>query len=126
MFVFQGAICLDTLGKQWSPVQTIKTALLSLRLLLECPNPSDPQDAQVAQEMLNAPRQWAQNARDWAVRYAGAAPSQELDLSKYAENGASMPAPDMAQCVPPLPPPIMTYTRDAILSFFLSAAEPCC
>ncbi|KAF3356929.1 hypothetical protein VdG1_03487 [Verticillium dahliae VDG1] len=42
-----GAICLDTLGTGWSPVQTIKTALLSLRMLLEFPNPKDPQDAEL-------------------------------------------------------------------------------
>ncbi|KAL1890934.1 Ubiquitin-conjugating enzyme E2 1 [Sporothrix stenoceras] len=67
-----GYICLDVLGKNWSPVNTIKTALLSLRMLLEAPNASDPQDAQVAQMLLNDPERFKLVAHDWAVRYAGA------------------------------------------------------
>ena len=51
-----GAICLDTLGTQWSPVLTVKSALISLQSLLSSPEPKDPQDA----------------AREWAQRYAGA------------------------------------------------------
>mmetsp|Transcript_26400 Transcript_26400/g.60824 ORF Transcript_26400/g.60824 Transcript_26400/m.60824 type:complete len:137 (+) Transcript_26400:156-566(+) len=43
-----GAICLDILKDQWSPALTIKTALLSLQALLCSPEPSDPQDAEVA------------------------------------------------------------------------------
>ncbi|CAK7229277.1 Ubiquitin-conjugating enzyme E2 1 [Sporothrix curviconia] len=67
-----GAICLDTLSSGWSPVNTIKTALLSLRLLLICPNPSDPQDAQVAKQMTDEPEYFKAVAHDWAVLYAGA------------------------------------------------------
>ena len=44
----QGAICLDTLSSQWSPVLTIKSALISLQSLLSTPEPKDPQDAEVA------------------------------------------------------------------------------
>ncbi|KFH45367.1 Ubiquitin-conjugating enzyme E2-like protein [Hapsidospora chrysogenum ATCC 11550] len=77
-----GAICLDTLSTGWSPVQTIKTVLLSLRMLLEFPNPKDPQDAEVAKMMLEHPEDYAQKAQAWAVKYAGA-PRHELDLSKY-------------------------------------------
>ncbi|PHH84594.1 hypothetical protein CDD83_1683 [Cordyceps sp. RAO-2017] len=54
-----GAICLDTLGSGWSPVQTIKTALLSLRMLLESPNPKDPQDAEVASMLVENPERFA-------------------------------------------------------------------
>jgi ubiquitin-conjugating enzyme (huntingtin interacting protein 2) len=43
-----GAICLDILKDQWSPALTIKTALLSLQALMCSPEPSDPQDAEVA------------------------------------------------------------------------------
>lgn len=38
-----GAICLDILKDQWSPVLTLKTALLSLQALLSSPEPDDPQ-----------------------------------------------------------------------------------
>jgi len=44
-----GAICLDILKDQWSPALTIKTAMLSLQALLCSPEPSDPQDAEVAE-----------------------------------------------------------------------------
>ncbi|EEQ99887.1 ubiquitin-conjugating enzyme E2-25 kDa, putative [Perkinsus marinus ATCC 50983] len=43
-----GAICLDVLGKEWSPALTIRTALLSIQALLSCAEPDDPQDAEVA------------------------------------------------------------------------------
>lgn len=67
-----GAICLDVLGNGWSPVGTIKTALLSLRMLLEAPNPKDPQDAEVAKMMLEDQEYFEAVAHDWAVRHAGA------------------------------------------------------
>jgi len=67
-----GAICLDTLGSAWSPVLTIKSALISLQSLLNSPEPKDPQDAEVATMLLNHPEQFKAKARDWAVRFAGA------------------------------------------------------
>lgn len=86
----QGAICLDTLGSGWSPVQTIKTALLSLRMLLEAPNPKDPQDAEVAGMMMENPERFARVAQDWAVRFAGAN-RQAFDLSKWLTKHANQP-----------------------------------
>ncbi|KAL5979023.1 Ubiquitin-conjugating enzyme E2 27 [Asimina triloba] len=47
-----GAICLDILKDQWSPALTLKTALLSLQALLSAPEPDDPQDAVVAQQVF--------------------------------------------------------------------------
>lgn len=82
-----GAICLDTLGSGWSPVQTIKTALLSIRMLLEVPNPKDPQDAEVAMMLLNEPERFARVAQEWAIKYANAKP-QELDLKQYKKQEA--------------------------------------
>ena len=78
----QGAICLDTLGSGWSPVGTIKMALLSLRMLLESPNPKDPQDAEVAKMMMDDPEYFAVVAHDWAVKYAGA-PRREPPPAQY-------------------------------------------
>lgn len=71
-----GAICLDILGSGWSPVGTIKTALLSLRMLLEAPNPKDPQDAEVAKMMMEDHEFFSCVAHDWAVKYAGAPRTQ--------------------------------------------------
>ncbi|PSS22550.1 hypothetical protein M430DRAFT_49657 [Amorphotheca resinae ATCC 22711] len=67
-----GAICLDTLGSAWSPVLTIKSALLSLQSLLSTPEPKDPQDAEVATMLMNHPEEFHRMARDWAVKYANA------------------------------------------------------
>ncbi|RDW95067.1 hypothetical protein BP5796_00830 [Coleophoma crateriformis] len=67
-----GAICLDTLGSAWSPVLTIKSALLSLQSLLSTPEPKDPQDAEVATMLMNKPDEFHRVAREWAVKYAGA------------------------------------------------------
>lgn len=88
-----GAICLDTLGSGWSPVQTIKTALLSLRMLLESPNPKDPQDAEVAKMLLENPTLFAKKAHEWAVKYAGAAET-DVDLSKFQKTGKAAPVKD--------------------------------
>ncbi|OAA51963.1 Ubiquitin-conjugating enzyme/RWD-like protein [Metarhizium rileyi] len=77
-----GLICLDTLSSAWSPVQTIKTALLSIRMLLEIPNPKDPQDAEVANMLLKRPDEFARKAQEWSILKAGA-PKQELNLSQY-------------------------------------------
>lgn len=67
-----GAICLDTLGQAWSPVLTLKSALISLQSLLSSPEPKDPQDAEVAGMLLTRPEEFAHVAREWAVRYAHA------------------------------------------------------
>jgi ubiquitin-conjugating enzyme (huntingtin interacting protein 2) len=67
-----GAICLDTLGNAWSPVLTIKSALISLQSLLSTPEPKDPQDAEVAGMLLKNPEMFRYTAREWAVKYAGA------------------------------------------------------
>jgi len=67
-----GAICLDTLGTGWSPIFTLKSALISLQSLLSSPEPKDPQDAEVARMLITSPEEFARVAQEWAVRYAGA------------------------------------------------------
>ncbi|PWY85842.1 hypothetical protein BO94DRAFT_535979 [Aspergillus sclerotioniger CBS 115572] len=76
-----GAICLDTLSSAWSPVLTIKSALLSLQSLLSTPEPKDPQDAEVAGMLIRRPQEFARVAQEWAVVYAGAP-------RKYAGEGS--------------------------------------
>ncbi|KAJ5523552.1 hypothetical protein N7513_013096 [Penicillium frequentans] len=73
-----GAICLDTLSSAWSPVLTIKSALLSLQSLLSTPEPKDPQDAEVANMLLRTPKEFDRVARQWATIYAGA-PSSGIE-----------------------------------------------
>lgn len=65
-----GAICLDILKDQWSPALTIKTALVSLQALLSTPEPSDPQDAEVAKQYLKDYDTWCKTARFWTESYA--------------------------------------------------------
>lgn len=72
-----GAICLDTLKEAWSPVLTIKSALISLQSLLSTPEPKDPQDAEVASMLMRNPQEFNRKASEWAVKYAGA-PEREV------------------------------------------------
>jgi len=63
-------------------VGTIKMALISLRMLLESPNPKDPQDAEVAKMLMEDPDQFAVQAHEWAVKYAGA-PRRDMPKHNY-------------------------------------------
>merc|ERR1711879_822305 len=70
-----GAICLDVLGKEWSPALTIRTALLSIQALLSAPEPADPQDAEVA-EMYKTNRElFNQTAKFWTESFATVDPN---------------------------------------------------
>jgi len=86
-----GAICLDTLSTGWSPVLTIKSALLSLQSLLSTPEPKDPQDAEVAQMLIKNPKEFDRVAREWAVRYAGA-PKRNIGESSGGATASSIEA----------------------------------
>ncbi|KAI9363409.1 ubiquitin-conjugating enzyme/RWD-like protein [Zopfochytrium polystomum] len=78
-----GAICLDILKDQWSPVLTLKTALISLQSLLSDPAPNDPQDAQVARHYLSDKAGFDATARQWTQTYAQ--PSADGGAGPYAE-----------------------------------------
>jgi len=80
-----GAICLDTLGTAWSPVLTVKAALLSLQSLLSTPEPKDPQDAEVATMLMKHPEQFQRVAREWAVKHAGAPKTTKWSESVAAQ-----------------------------------------
>ncbi|EAS30619.3 ubiquitin conjugating enzyme [Coccidioides immitis RS] len=84
-----GAICLDTLGTAWSPVLTIKSALLSLQSLLSTPEPKDPQDAEVANMLLRNPKEFERVAREWAVMHAGA-PKKQIGEGSGGATAASI------------------------------------
>ena len=79
-----GAICLDILKDAWSPVLTLKSTLISLQSLLCSPEPSDPQDAEVAKHYLTSRESFNETARYWAEIYAGAPPSEKGSASTAA------------------------------------------
>ncbi|KAK0522501.1 Ubiquitin-conjugating enzyme E2 1 [Tilletia horrida] len=70
-----GAICLDILKDQWSPVLTLKSTLLSLRSLLCSPEPNDPQDAEVAKVYLSDQAAFVRTAKYWTEIYANGSES---------------------------------------------------
>lgn len=65
-----GAICLDILKDAWSPVITLKSALISLQALLQSPEPNDPQDAEVARHYLQNREAFDKTAELWTKLYA--------------------------------------------------------
>lgn len=79
-----GAICLDVLGKEWSPALTIRTALLSIQALMSAPEPDDPQDAVVAGMYKNNRTLFHQTAQHWTEAYAS---------GKNATTGEAPPVP---------------------------------
>jgi len=82
-------------------------ALLSLRMLLESPNPKDPQDAEVAKLMMEDPEYHAVVAHDWAVNHAGA-PRRELPPHLYTRKKVEKKPDDPSKSVEhhPLPRPL--------------------
>merc|ERR1719379_2052435 len=65
-----GAICLDVLGKEWSPALSIRTALLSIQALLSAPEADDPQDAEVANQFKTDRPLFTQTATYWNDSFA--------------------------------------------------------
>mmetsp|Transcript_15250 Transcript_15250/g.22934 ORF Transcript_15250/g.22934 Transcript_15250/m.22934 type:complete len:191 (-) Transcript_15250:219-791(-) len=82
-----GAICLDILKDQWSPALTIKTALLSLQALLCTPEPSDPQDAEVANMYQSNYEQFVNTARFWTECYARESSEEDGPVQRLVEMG---------------------------------------
>nr|KAJ0215862.1 hypothetical protein LSAT_V11C300113740 [Lactuca sativa] len=81
-----GAICLDILQNNWSPALNLKTALLSLQALLSVPEPNDPQDAVVAQQVLNDHARFVATAKRWTEEFAKGS-SADFNVKKLVEMG---------------------------------------
>jgi len=66
-----GAIGLDVLKDyQWSPALTFKAALLSLLVLMDSPEPDDPQDAEAAKQYKTDREGFNRTAKFWNETYA--------------------------------------------------------
>lgn len=92
-----GAICLDILKDQWSPVLTLKSTLMSLRSLLCSPEPNDPQDAEVAKHYLRDRNDFEKTARYWTDIYANGSesakpPAAEATTTTAASGGKAAQA----------------------------------
>ncbi|KAJ3031656.1 UNVERIFIED_CONTAM: Ubiquitin-conjugating enzyme E2 27 [Siphonaria sp. JEL0065] len=72
-------ICLDILKDQWSPVLTLKTALISLQSLMSDAAADNPQDAQVANHYLTDRAGFDNTARQWTKQFAGAGATEDPD-----------------------------------------------
>ena len=82
-----GAICLDILKKEWSPALSVRTALLSIQALMCCPEPTNPQDAQVASQYLNNKDQFNKQAKDWVNTYANIEALHATKIQKLTDMG---------------------------------------
>jgi ubiquitin-conjugating enzyme (huntingtin interacting protein 2) len=65
---------------------TIKTALLSLQALLTSPEPSDPQDAEVAKMYISDRKKFEKTAKFWTDSYAKAIDEEEI-INRIKEMG---------------------------------------
>lgn len=67
-------------------------------MLLEAPNPKDPQDAEVAKMMMDDHEYFESVAHDWAVKYAGA-PRSRLSADQVERKTSEKKDTDIKKCV---------------------------
>ncbi|KAJ3358610.1 hypothetical protein GGF32_010131 [Allomyces javanicus] len=86
-----GAICLDILRNEWTPVLGIAKALLSVQQLLESPEPDDPQDAVVAAHYKRDRGDFERTAAAWTQFYAKTGDAAtDVDLNKLGVDAGAV------------------------------------
>jgi ubiquitin-protein ligase len=58
-----GAICMNILKNDWSPVNKLRLVLLAIKELLANPNPEDPMEPEIAELYVNNREQYNINAK---------------------------------------------------------------
>lgn len=61
----KGTICLDVLKDNWSPAMFSSSILTALRLLLECPETSSPQNKKASEMMRDSPEEYAKYIQEF-------------------------------------------------------------
>ena len=59
-----GAICLDILQKQWSPIYDVSAILTSIQSLLSDPNPSSPANSEAARLFVEDRREYNRRVKE--------------------------------------------------------------
>ena len=81
-----GVICLDILRDQWAAAMTIESVLTSLQSFLSTPEPSDPQDAVVANQFQADRNLYNRTAKYWTYTYAVKGETREkFDKNEFIE-----------------------------------------
>ena len=82
-----GAICLDILKDEWSPALTIRTAMLSIQVLMTAAEPDSPQDAVVASQYKQNKPEFDKKAIEWTKLYANEKSLQEEKIKNILDMG---------------------------------------
>jgi len=82
----------------------MRTVLMSLQALMCCPEPKDPQDAQVARQYLDDRKAWEKQARFWTTAYAGEGGSAAVNGGEAGPQLPSMHSPPAASSASPTIP----------------------
>jgi len=63
-----GTICLDTLTEQWSPCMNTSSVIQTIKLLLECPDPSSPMNREAAEQYKNSREEYYIKVKEYYVK----------------------------------------------------------